>query len=56
MLGVLAILVLLGADTARRALIVRSELVEANVALTRVRGTVGPLLRFDASAWPDGAG
>ena len=56
MLGALAILVLLGADIARRAVIVRRELVEANVALTRVRGTVGPLLRFDASAWPDGAG
>ncbi len=56
LLGTLALLVLIGADAARRAVIVRRELVEANVALTRARGTVGPLLRFDASAWPDRAG
>lgn len=53
----LAVCVLLiGVDTTRRVVQARGDLLAAAVGLDATRATLGPLLRFDASAWPDRAG
>ncbi|MGE3856195.1 MAG: DUF4012 domain-containing protein [Dehalococcoidia bacterium] len=56
LLAVAVLALLLVADGTRRAIAIRSDLVEAKAALDRSRATLTPLLAFEASAWPDRAG